>query len=133
MSVRRLAAALVAASSMTAIGAFAAGSSVASDTIASGSASVARCDANTAAWAISFTTNTNGMADTVTVANIAETCENGTLSLALTGESGVVFQGTKAVTSTDCPGTTCSAVLAIAQPLEPSSVTAATVIIEGGQ
>ena len=124
MSVRRLAAALVAARSMAALGAFAAGSSVESDTLASGTDAVTGCD-TTPTWTYTFGKNTDGYVTTVTVGAIDAACDGGALEIAV--EPG---GATGAAPVTGC-ASTCSVSVNLNTPLAPDDVDDVDTIVLG--
>lgn len=127
MYVRRLAVALVAASSMAATGAFAAGSSVVSDTLASGSEPVTACDGSPT-WGYDFAKDAStGEVTSISVTEIDPGCNGGQLTVNIepAGAEASAMLGTA-----DC-SVSCTKVVTFASPLLPDDVDHVDAIIVG--
>jgi hypothetical protein len=109
---------------MASISAFAAGASVESDTLASGSDAVARCD-STPDWTYTFVKNVDGYVVSVSVGAIDAACSGGQLSIAV--EPG----GAEGSASVSGCTTTCSASVTLDAPLAPDDVDEVDAIILG--
>ncbi|MEX2294382.1 MAG: hypothetical protein WD691_11395 [Acidimicrobiales bacterium] len=112
-------------SALAATGAFAAGLTTTSDTLASGTTAVARCDA-TPAWIYTFAKNASEEVIAVTVSDIDAGCAGGALSLALEpiGATG------GPVTISSC-SVTCDATVPLSTSALPDQATSVAAIIEG--
>jgi hypothetical protein len=125
LRIRRLLAAIAAAAALSAAGAFAAGATISSASLASGSQSVARCDASPD-WDYDFVKDgTTGEVEQVTVSGIDADCEDGELTVNVEPAG---LEGSDTVT--DCT-TTCTATVDLDGSAVPGDVTSASAVIVG--
>lgn len=125
MKMRRLLAAIGAASAITAVGAFASSGSISSQTLAAGTRAVARCDANPA-WTYSFNKTGGGNVQSIDVGNIAATCAGGSISVG-TSPAGA----TGGPTPLTCGSGSCSATVTLNSSPLPAGITSVTAVIAG--